>query len=165
MVSLVAKGADPDLGREVNPREGIEGCRAGFASERRVRKRGNVRVRADRRYAGRKWDHALASLHLGARPHVPRHAHSVKTLRICVCHLRHLCSSDQFRFHKIQDAWNQNWKFACAFFVFTGTREKEGRPLEKSERKGSPQRGRERERERGVWEGSGQSTTMCALKR
>lgn len=90
VVALVAEGADPDLGREVHAREGVEDGRAGLASEGRVREREDIRVRADRGDGRREWDHALAGFHLSARPDVPRHAHSVETLGICVGHLRHV---------------------------------------------------------------------------
>lgn len=89
MITLVAERADPDLGGEVDAREGVEGGRAGLAAQRRVWERGDVGVGPDRGDAGGEWDHALAGLHLSAWPNVPRHPHSVDPLRVCVRHLRH----------------------------------------------------------------------------
>lgn len=89
MVALVAEGADPDLGVEVDAREGVEDGGAGLAPQRRVGERGDVRVAPDRSDAGGEWDHALAGLDLGAWPDIPRHAHSVDPFGVCVGHLRH----------------------------------------------------------------------------
>lgn len=106
VIALVAKGADPDLRAEVHSRERVEDGRAGLASKRRVRERWDVRVGTDRRNGGRKWDHALARLHLGARPDVPRHPHSVETLRICARHLRHLSISKGHKLCRIKGIGN-----------------------------------------------------------
>lgn len=91
MVPLITKRADPDLGSEVDAREGVEDGRASLTSQRRVRERGDIRVRTHRRDTGGEWDHALAGLHLRSRPYIPRHSHSIDSFRICVRHLRHLC--------------------------------------------------------------------------
>jgi len=89
VVALVAEGADPDLGSEVDAREGVEGGGAGLAAERGVLEAGDVRVGADEGDGGCQRDDALARFHLGAGPHVPRHAHSVNSLGIWARHLRH----------------------------------------------------------------------------
>lgn len=80
VVALVAEGADPDLGGEVDPGEGVEDGGAGLAAERRVGERGDVGVGAEGGDAGGKRDHALAGLDLRARPHVPAHADAVDAL-------------------------------------------------------------------------------------
>lgn len=49
MVALKTEWADPDLGSEVDPREGIENGGACLAPERRIRKRRDVGMVADRR--------------------------------------------------------------------------------------------------------------------
>lgn len=52
MVALVAEGADPDLGGEIDAGEGVEGGGAGLAAERRVGKGWDIRVGPDRGDAG-----------------------------------------------------------------------------------------------------------------
>ncbi|RDX67816.1 hypothetical protein CR513_53262, partial [Mucuna pruriens] len=95
VVAIVAEGADPDLGGEVNAREGIEDRRAGSAAERGVRECGrDVRVVTDEGDGGGQGNHALARLHFRARPQVPRHAHAVHAFRIGVRHLRHSVTVD-----------------------------------------------------------------------
>lgn len=89
VVALVAEGADPEEGGEVDAGEGVEDNGAGLASERRVGERGNVGVWADRRDRGGEWDHALAGFDLCSGPGVPGHADAVEALRIWLCHLRH----------------------------------------------------------------------------
>lgn len=88
VVALVAEGADPDLGGEVDAGVGVEDGGAGLAAERRVGERGDVRVGAERGDAGGERDHALAGLHLRARPHVPAHADAVHAFGIHARHLR-----------------------------------------------------------------------------
>ena len=90
VVAVEAEGADPDLGGEVDAREGVEDGGAGLAAERRVGERGgNVWVGTEEgNGCGEGYD-ALARLHLGARPQVPRHAHSVHAFRIRRSHFRH----------------------------------------------------------------------------
>lgn len=88
VVALVAEGADPDLGGEVDPGEGVEDGGAGLAAERRVGERGDVGVGAEGGDAGGKRDHALAGLDLRARPHVPAHADAVDAFGIHARHLR-----------------------------------------------------------------------------
>jgi len=88
VVAVVAEGADPDLGGEVDAREGVEDGGAGLAAERRVGERGgNVGVGAEEGDGCSEGDDALARLHLGARPQVPRHSHTVNAFGIRVSHL------------------------------------------------------------------------------
>ena len=90
VIAVVAEGADPDLGGEVDAREGVEDGGAGLAAERRVGKRGgNARVGAEEGDGCGEGDDALARLHLGARPQVPRHSHTVHAFGIRLSHLRH----------------------------------------------------------------------------
>lgn len=88
VVALVAEGADPDLGGEVDAGVGVEDGGAGLAAERRVGERGDVRVGVERGDAGGERDHALAGLHFRARPHVPAHADAVDAFGIHARHLR-----------------------------------------------------------------------------
>lgn len=60
VVALVAEGADPDLGGEVDAGEGVEGGGAGLTTERGVREAGDVRVGTDQSHRRRQRDHALA---------------------------------------------------------------------------------------------------------
>ncbi|WVZ07437.1 hypothetical protein V8G54_020783, partial [Vigna mungo] len=85
----IAEGADPDLGSKVDAGERVEGGGASLAAERGVLKAGDVRVGADEGDGGCQRDDAFARFHLGAGPHVPRHAHSVHSLGIWARHLRH----------------------------------------------------------------------------
>lgn len=89
VVALVAEGADPEEGGEVDAGVGVEDGGAGLAAERGVREVGNVGVVADRGDRGGQGDDALGGLHLGARPGVPGHADAVDAFRIGLGHLRH----------------------------------------------------------------------------
>lgn len=73
MVSLETDGADPDLGGEIDAREGVESGGAGAAAEGSVGDGLDVAVVADRGDAGRDGDDALAGFDFVARPDVPRH--------------------------------------------------------------------------------------------
>lgn len=97
VVALVAEGADPDLGGEVDAGEGVEGGGAGLTTERGVREAGDVRVGTDQSHRRRQRDHALARFNLRTGPHVPRHADSVESLGIWARHLRHRSSFDRSR--------------------------------------------------------------------
>lgn len=82
-----AERADPDLGGEVDAREGIEEGRAGrLAAERRVWQRrrgrgGGVRDARGRDSGGERHD-AATGLDLGARPGVPGEADGVGAVRV-----------------------------------------------------------------------------------
>lgn len=89
VTALVAEGADPDLGGEINTGEGVESSGAGLATQRRVRERGDIRMRTDRGNGSGEWDHALGGFDFGTRPNVPRHTDSVDSFRICAGHFRH----------------------------------------------------------------------------
>ncbi|KAL4283146.1 hypothetical protein GQ457_16G027870 [Hibiscus cannabinus] len=89
MVTLVTERADPDLGSEVDAREGVQRSRTRLAPKWRVRERGYVRVRTDRSDGSRQRNHTLAGFDFGPRPNVPRHPNGVHPFRIHVGHFRH----------------------------------------------------------------------------
>jgi len=117
VVALVAEGADPDLGGEVDAGEGVEGGGAGFAAERGVLEAGDVRVGTDEGDGGGERDDALAGFDLGAGPHVPRHAHSVDTLGIWARHLRHPRSLTRGTGNCISHGNNSLTLFALQFSI------------------------------------------------
>lgn len=88
VVALEAERTDPNERLEVHPGVRVEHGGARLAAERRVLEREEVRVGSDQVDRSRDWDHALASLHLGARPGVPRHANSVDPLHVRLGNLR-----------------------------------------------------------------------------
>ena len=71
MVALVIEGADPDLGGEDGASVRVENRGTGFAAKRSVGEHGDVKVRADWRNGGSKWDYALARFNLRSWPHIP----------------------------------------------------------------------------------------------
>lgn len=77
VVALVAKGADPDEGGEIDAGEGRDNRGAGFAVERRVGERENGGVGVERRERGGERDDAFREFDFGAGPGVPCHTHAV----------------------------------------------------------------------------------------
>jgi hypothetical protein len=83
VVTGVAYGADPDLGREIHLREGVENGEAGwFATERGVGEGDEGRREAERGDARCERDNAFARLNLGSRQGVPCQADRVGSIRI-----------------------------------------------------------------------------------
>lgn len=89
VVALEADGADPDLGGEIDAREGVESGGAGAAAEGSVGDGLDVAVVADRGDAGGDGDDALAGFDFVAGPDVPRHPDGVDSFRIEALHLCH----------------------------------------------------------------------------
>lgn len=83
VVALVAEGADPDLGFEVDAAEGVEdGGAAALADDRLVRKDWQVLDRLERRVEASEGDHHARGLKAGGGPHIPREAHAVGRLHL-----------------------------------------------------------------------------------
>ena len=66
VVALEAERADPYLGGEVNDGEGVEDKATRAATERGVRKEGDVRERSNQRVDGGDWDDAVRGFLLRA---------------------------------------------------------------------------------------------------
>lgn len=71
---LIAKRPDPDLGNEIDTREGVENDRVGLAAKRGIREARNVKVRTNQGDGSSKRDDTLARFDLGAGPCIPCHA-------------------------------------------------------------------------------------------
>lgn len=68
VVAVIAEGADPDLGGEVDAGERVENGGAGFAAERGVAESGNIGVGVEEGDGGGEGNDALARFNFAAWP-------------------------------------------------------------------------------------------------
>lgn len=82
MVALVAKGAHPDLGLEVDPAVRVQDPRAALAAHGLVGEERQVLDRLEWGVHAAEWYNHARGLEAGGGPHVPAETHPIRSLNL-----------------------------------------------------------------------------------